>query len=157
MLDIDFGTYPFVTSSNPSIGGVLTGLGIAPNKLGAIIGVVRGGRFGGAVAWRGCNWPHARLALPSLCTVALRPNSAAAAAAVGVPLPTLLIDACLPPQAKAYTTRVGAGPYPTELHGALAEELREVGGWGGGSGSILCSWGWRREANRHCGTGPAPL
>ena len=40
MLDIDFGTYPFVTSSNPSIGGVLSGLGIAPNKLGAIIGVV---------------------------------------------------------------------------------------------------------------------
>ena len=68
MLDIDFGTYPFVTSSNPSIGGVLTGLGIAPNKLGAIIGV-----------------------------------------------------------AKAYTTRVGAGPYPTELHGSLAEELREIG------------------------------
>ena len=42
MLDIDFGTYPFVTSSNPSIGGVLSGLGIAPNKLGAIIGVVSG-------------------------------------------------------------------------------------------------------------------
>jgi hypothetical protein len=40
MLDIDFGTYPFVTSSNPSIGGVLTGLGLAPNKLGAVIGVV---------------------------------------------------------------------------------------------------------------------
>jgi adenylosuccinate synthase len=68
MLDIDFGTYPFVTSSNPSIGGVLTGLGIAPSRLGAIIGV-----------------------------------------------------------AKAYTTRVGAGPYPTELHGSLAEELREIG------------------------------
>lgn len=68
MLDIDFGTYPFVTSSNPSIGGVLTGLGIAPSRLGAIIGV-----------------------------------------------------------AKAYTTRVGAGPYPTELHGSMAEELREIG------------------------------
>ena len=68
MLDLDFGTYPFVTSSNPSIGGILTGLGIAPTRLGAIIGV-----------------------------------------------------------AKAYTTRVGAGPYPTELHGALAEELREIG------------------------------
>lgn len=40
MLDIDFGTYPYVTSSNPSIGGVLTGLGVAPNKLGAVIGVV---------------------------------------------------------------------------------------------------------------------
>lgn len=68
LLDVDFGTYPFVTSSNPSIGGVLTGLGIAPTKLGAIIGV-----------------------------------------------------------AKAYTTRVGAGPYPTELFGQLAEDLREIG------------------------------
>ena len=34
MLDIDFGTYPYVTSSNPSVGSVCTGLGIAPNKLG---------------------------------------------------------------------------------------------------------------------------
>ena len=68
LLDVDFGTYQFVTSSNPSIGGVLTGLGIAPTKLGAIIGV-----------------------------------------------------------AKAYTTRVGAGPYPTELFGQLAEDLREIG------------------------------
>ncbi|KAL4438177.1 hypothetical protein ABPG77_010538 [Micractinium sp. CCAP 211/92] len=68
MLDIDFGTYPYVTSSNPSIGGVLTGLGIAPNRLGAVIGV-----------------------------------------------------------AKAYTTRVGAGPYPTEIFGQLADELREIG------------------------------
>jgi len=40
MLDIDFGTYPFVTSSNPSIGGIVTGLGLAPNKFDAIIGVV---------------------------------------------------------------------------------------------------------------------
>lgn len=47
MLDIDFGTYPFVTSSNPSIGGVLTGLGIAPNRLGAVIGVVRAARVYG--------------------------------------------------------------------------------------------------------------
>lgn len=68
MLDIDFGTYPYVTSSNPSIGGVIAGLGIAPNKLECIIGVV-----------------------------------------------------------KAYTTRVGEGPYPTEIHGELAETLREVG------------------------------
>jgi len=68
MLDLDFGTYPFVTSSNPSIGGVIAGLGLAPSKLGAIIGV-----------------------------------------------------------AKAYTTRVGAGPYPTEIEGALAEDLRSVG------------------------------
>ena len=40
MLDIDFGTYPFVTSSNPSIGGVISGLGLAPNKYGAVLGVV---------------------------------------------------------------------------------------------------------------------
>jgi len=43
MLDIDFGTYPFVTSSNPSIGGIVTGLGLAPAKFDAIVGVVRGG------------------------------------------------------------------------------------------------------------------
>ncbi|KAL6768109.1 hypothetical protein ACKKBF_B37840 [Auxenochlorella protothecoides x Auxenochlorella symbiontica] len=68
MLDLDFGTYPYVTSSNPSIGGVVVGLGLAPRRLGATIGV-----------------------------------------------------------AKAYTTRVGAGPYPTEIHGELADTLREVG------------------------------
>lgn len=68
MLDIDFGTYPFVTSSNPSIGGIITGLGIAPRRLGAIVGV-----------------------------------------------------------AKAYTTRVGSGPYPTEIDGKLAEDLRAEG------------------------------
>merc|ERR1712003_84341 len=56
MLDIDFGTYPYVTSSNPSIGSVLTGLGVSPSKLRGIYGTV-----------------------------------------------------------KAYTTRVGAGPYPTEI------------------------------------------
>lgn len=69
MLDIDFGTYPFVTSSNPSMGGVISGLGIPPNKIEAAIGV-----------------------------------------------------------AKAYSTRVGAGPYPTEVFGDLAEELRTAGG-----------------------------
>uniref|UniRef100_A0A383V587 Adenylosuccinate synthetase, chloroplastic n=1 Tax=Tetradesmus obliquus TaxID=3088 RepID=A0A383V587_TETOB len=68
MLDVDHGTYPFVTSSNPSIGGIVTGLGMAPTKFQAIIGV-----------------------------------------------------------AKAYTTRVGAGPYPTEIHGDLGEKVREVG------------------------------
>jgi adenylosuccinate synthase len=41
MLDVDFGTYPFVTSSNPSIGGVASGLGLAPTKFQAVIGVVR--------------------------------------------------------------------------------------------------------------------
>lgn len=69
LLDIDFGTYPFVTSSNPSIGGCISGLGLAPNKIGSVIGVT-----------------------------------------------------------KAYTTRVGEGPYPTEIFDDLSEELRSVGG-----------------------------
>jgi hypothetical protein len=56
MLDLDFGTYPFVTSSNTTVGGVSTGLGIPPSKVDKVIGVV-----------------------------------------------------------KAYTTRVGGGPFPTEL------------------------------------------
>ncbi|KAK9461825.1 Adenylosuccinate synthetase [Lipomyces oligophaga] len=68
MLDLDFGTYPFVTSSNTSIGGVLTGLGIPPQKLNTIIGVV-----------------------------------------------------------KAYTTRVGAGPFPTEQLNAEGDQLQSVG------------------------------
>lgn len=41
MLDIDFGTYPYVTSSNCSIGGVLTGLGLPPSTIGDVIGVVK--------------------------------------------------------------------------------------------------------------------
>ena len=41
MLDVDFGTYPFVTSSNCSIGGACTGLGIAPSRIGAVIGVAK--------------------------------------------------------------------------------------------------------------------
>ena len=41
MLDLDFGTYPFVTSSNCSVGGAATGLGLAPNKFEAVVGVVR--------------------------------------------------------------------------------------------------------------------
>jgi adenylosuccinate synthase len=41
MLDIDFGTYPYVTSSNCTIGGVLTGLGIAPHHIGDVIGIVK--------------------------------------------------------------------------------------------------------------------
>eukprot|EP01132_Coremiostelium_polycephalum_P005403 gene5403-6740_t len=69
MLDLDFGTYPYVTSSASSVGGACTGLGIAPNKVVNQIGVV-----------------------------------------------------------KAYTTRVGAGPFPTELHGDEAEALRKEGG-----------------------------
>ena len=68
LLDLDFGTYPFVTSSNPSMGGVISGLGLAPRHFGCIVGV-----------------------------------------------------------AKAYTTRVGSGPYPTELTGELGEAVRAAG------------------------------
>ncbi|KAL4111703.1 hypothetical protein PRIC1_003381 [Phytophthora ramorum] len=68
MLDIDFGTYPYVTSSNPSIGSVCTGGGISPNRLNGIIGIV-----------------------------------------------------------KAYCTRVGEGPFPTELHDKVGEHLGTVG------------------------------
>jgi adenylosuccinate synthase len=68
LLDIDHGTYPFVTSSNASIGGVCTGLGIGPRAIGGVLGVV-----------------------------------------------------------KAYTTRVGEGPLPTELSGAMGDRLRESG------------------------------
>jgi adenylosuccinate synthase len=68
LLDIDHGTYPYVTSSNASIGGVCTGLGIGPRAIGGVLGVV-----------------------------------------------------------KAYTTRVGEGPLPTELSGAMGDRLRESG------------------------------
>lgn len=68
LLDIDHGTYPFVTSSNCSIGGLFTGTGLSPKSLGKVLGV-----------------------------------------------------------AKAYTTRVGAGPMPSELLDATGDRLREVG------------------------------
>jgi adenylosuccinate synthase len=68
LLDIDHGTYPYVTSSNASIGGVCTGLGVGPRAIGAVLGVV-----------------------------------------------------------KAYTTRVGEGPLPTELSGEMGNRLRESG------------------------------
>jgi adenylosuccinate synthase len=68
LLDIDHGTYPYVTSSNASVGGVATGLGIPPRAIGRVLGV-----------------------------------------------------------AKAYTTRVGEGPLPTELFGELGNRLRESG------------------------------
>ncbi|TAL46089.1 MAG: adenylosuccinate synthase [Salinibacterium sp.] len=68
MLDVDHGTYPFVTSSNSTSGGAATGSGVAPNRLDRVIGIV-----------------------------------------------------------KAYTTRVGAGPFPTELHDASGEFLRTKG------------------------------
>lgn len=41
MLDIDFGPYPYVTSSNPTVGGAVTGMGIAPRKIGDVIAVVK--------------------------------------------------------------------------------------------------------------------
>lgn len=68
MLDCDFGTYPFVTSSNPISGGACVGCGIPPTRINTVIGV-----------------------------------------------------------SKAYTTRVGEGPFPTEIKGKLGEELREKG------------------------------
>jgi adenylosuccinate synthase len=67
-LDIDHGTYPFVTSSNPSAGGACAGSGLGPRDITRVVGI-----------------------------------------------------------AKAYTTRVGSGPFPTELHGELAERIVEVG------------------------------
>ena len=68
LLDVDHGTYPYVTSSNATIGGVCTGLGIPPRAIDGVLGV-----------------------------------------------------------AKAYTTRVGEGPLPTELFGAAGDRLRESG------------------------------
>ncbi|KAL3899281.1 MAG: hypothetical protein SGCHY_002160 [Lobulomycetales sp.] len=69
MLDLDFGTYPYVTSSSTTVGGVCTGLGIPPSKIGKVIGV-----------------------------------------------------------AKAYTTRVGSGPFPTEQSdNEIGKHLQEVG------------------------------
>ncbi|MEU7044118.1 adenylosuccinate synthase [Streptomyces varsoviensis] len=69
LLDVDHGTYPFVTSSNPTAGGACTGTGVGPTKINRVIGIL-----------------------------------------------------------KAYTTRVGSGPFPTELLDADGEALREIGG-----------------------------
>jgi adenylosuccinate synthase len=69
MLDVDHGTYPFVTSSNPVAGGVCTGAGVGPTRLDRVIGVI-----------------------------------------------------------KAYTTRVGSGPFPTELFDEDGEKLWKIGG-----------------------------
>ncbi len=83
LLDIDHGTYPFVTSSNATVGGVCTGLGIGPRAIDRVVGV-----------------------------------------------------------AKAYTTRVGGGPLPTELSGPLAERLRESGQEYGASTGRPRRCGW---------------
>lgn len=68
LLDIDFGTYPFVTSSNTMTAGACTGLGIAPGKIGSVIGIF-----------------------------------------------------------KAYCTRVGSGPFPTELNDEVGQQIRDTG------------------------------
>ena len=68
LLDIDFGTYPFVTSSNTVTAGACTGLGIAPNQIGDVFGIF-----------------------------------------------------------KAYLTRVGSGPFPTELFDKTGEEIQKAG------------------------------
>jgi len=83
MLDIDHGTYPFVTSSNSSIGGACTGAGIPPSLISMTIGVI-----------------------------------------------------------KAYTTRVGGGPFPTELNDNLGEEIRARGGEYGASTGRPRRTGW---------------
>lgn len=68
MLDVDFGSYPFVTSSNTVCAGACSGLGIAPNRIGEVFGIF-----------------------------------------------------------KAYCTRVGSGPFPTELHDATGARIRDLG------------------------------
>ncbi|MFT6564647.1 MAG: adenylosuccinate synthase [Actinomycetes bacterium] len=88
LLDIDHGTYPFVTSSNPTTGGACAGSGIGPTRIDRSIGIL-----------------------------------------------------------KAYTTRVGSGPFPTELHDADGEKLRQVGG----------EVGVTTGRDRRCGWFDAPI
>ena len=68
LLDVDFGSYPFVTSSNTICAGACSGLGVAPNKIGEVFGIF-----------------------------------------------------------KAYCTRVGSGPFPTELHDETGQKIRDIG------------------------------
>ena len=88
LLDVDHGTYPFVTSSNPTAGGASTGSGIGPIKITRVIGIL-----------------------------------------------------------KAYTTRVGSGPFPTELFNEDGEALRKIGG----------EVGVTTGRNRRCGWFDAPI
>lgn len=83
LLDIDFGSYPFVTSSNTICAGACTGLGLAPNRIGEVIGIF-----------------------------------------------------------KAYCTRVGSGPFPTELNDETGERMRKIGNeFGSTTGrSRRCGW-----------------
>jgi len=83
LLDIDHGTYPYVTSSNSIAGGACTGLGVGPTKISRVLGVV-----------------------------------------------------------KAYTTRVGSGPFPTEIKDALGDKLRQRGGEYGATTGRPRRCGW---------------
>jgi adenylosuccinate synthase len=83
LLDVDFGSYPYVTSSNPSAGGILTGLGVGPGHVGELLGV-----------------------------------------------------------AKAYTTRVGSGPFPSELKDRTGDLIRERGAEFGASTGRPRRCGW---------------
>lgn len=83
LLDVDHGTYPFVTSSSSIAGGACTGLGIGPTKISRVLGVV-----------------------------------------------------------KAYTTRVGEGPFPSEMKDAIGEELRQKGGEYGATTGRPRRCGW---------------
>ncbi len=83
MLDIDFGTYPFVTSSNPTSGGACIGSGLSPRRIDRVVGVI-----------------------------------------------------------KAYTTRVGSGPFPTELFDDMGEKLRQRGGEFGATTGRPRRCGW---------------
>jgi len=83
LLDIDHGTYPFVTSSNTTVGGVCTGTGLSPKSVHSVVGIV-----------------------------------------------------------KAYCTRVGEGPFPTEDHGTGGEELRKAGGEFGATTGRPRRCGW---------------
>ncbi len=83
LLDIDHGTYPFVTSSNTIAGGACTGLGVGPTKINRVLGI-----------------------------------------------------------AKAYTTRVGEGPFPTELKDEIGESIRQKGGEFGATTGRPRRCGW---------------
>ncbi len=83
LLDVDHGTYPYVTSSSSIAGGVCAGIGIGPTKISKVIGVI-----------------------------------------------------------KAYTTRVGSGPFPTEIKDSLGEEIREKGGEYGATTGRPRRCGW---------------
>jgi len=83
LLDVDHGTYPFVTASNATAAGACTGTGVGPTRIDGVIGIV-----------------------------------------------------------KAYTTRVGEGPFPTELRGSVGEEIRKRGGEYGASTGRPRRCGW---------------